>query len=97
MCLSGRHFIKSITILIFAGLLAACGDDGGGSASGDAGAGGTWIDQVFVDCNEMNSVPRNMMAREVEGAHWPAMCGSQGKTYANEWRCEGERVQIKCR
>jgi len=83
---------KSIGVLALTGLLAACGDDGGTASSG----GSAWVDQVFVTCGEMQEVPRNMMAREVEGAHWPGLCGTQGKRYADEWRCEGERVQIKC-
>lgn len=84
----------TIGILVLTGGLAACGDDSSGGVS--SGGGAIWVDQVFVNCGEMQAVPRNMMATEVEETHWPALCGTQGKTYADEWRCEGERIQIKC-
>lgn len=98
MFISDRTVVQSLAVSGLISLLAACGDGSGGNASssGSIGDGAGWIDQPFVDCSEMQAEPRNMMAREVEQAHWPAFCGTQGKAYADEWRCKGERVQIKC-
>lgn len=69
-------------------LLALAGCGRGGS--------GEWIDTPMLDCSELET-NRAQIEANIHGTIGPGMCLRAGElTYAGEYRCQGDKVQVLC-